>query len=154
MKKLIGIFVVIGLVVWGISAGQDLIAGAERRAATREGAQQAASTDTPAQAVTSPAKEVARSTAHDEGKDIAWVEHMQDKVRERLKDPESAEFRKARVYRGFNNIPAVCGEVNAKNAFGGYNGFSGFIAGGDLVFVEQDMASGEFQKSWKQICRD
>lgn len=145
MKKLLGIFIVIGLLVWGVNEGQNLIAGAERRVAEREG-------KTVAQ---KPVKPVPETKEQDPVKDIAWVEHMQDKVRERMKDPESVQFRNSRIYRGFNNSPVVCGEVNAKNSFGGYNGFSGFIAAGSsLIIVEQDMAPGEFQKSWKQICRD
>src|SRR5690606_1839783 len=36
-----------------------------------------------------------------------------------LKDPDSAKFR---------NQKGVCGEVNAKNSFGGYAGFVRFIA--------------------------
>lgn len=43
-------------------------------------------------------------------------------VRARLKDPDSARFQNIRnVGRG-----EICGEVNAKNAFGGYVGFQHF----------------------------
>lgn len=39
----------------------------------------------------------------------------------RLKDPESAQFRNVRTVHGI-----VCGELNAKNSFGGYVGFEPF----------------------------
>lgn len=45
----------------------------------------------------------------------------QEKIRAMLRDPESAQFRKIVRYPKL-----VCGEVNAKNGFGGYDGFSQF----------------------------
>lgn len=46
-----------------------------------------------------------------------------------LRDPGSAEFRNVRTYRQHDpRERAVCGEVNAKNAFGGYAGFRPFVA--------------------------
>lgn len=49
-----------------------------------------------------------------------------DKVLEQLKDPASAEFREIKVSI-FNGAPLVCGEVNAKNSYGGYTGFRHFM---------------------------
>jgi hypothetical protein len=50
-----------------------------------------------------------------------------------LKDPSSAEFRNERL----GSSGAVCGEVNAKNAMGGYVGFKKYIsAGKDGSYVE------------------
>jgi hypothetical protein len=58
-------------------------------------------------------------------------------IRGKLKDPDSAQFRNIRVAfierrRGSGatsdfDEEIVCGEVNAKNAFGGYIGFSPFV---------------------------
>ena len=64
-----------------------------------------------------------------------------------LKDPESAQFR---------NQKGLCGEVNAKNSFGGRSGFVKFIAAKkDLVFMEDDpdLERGAFQKAWDQFCK-
>lgn len=47
---------------------------------------------------------------------------MQAQVSKHLKDPASAEFRNLS-----RNGPAICGELNAKNGFGGYVGFAAFI---------------------------
>lgn len=76
---------------------------------------------------------------------------QQRKARElvtaRLKDPESAQFR---------NQAGICGEVNAKNSFGGYTGFKRFIAKSDaLVFQEGDgaMPVADFQQVWSEVCQ-
>ena len=45
----------------------------------------------------------------------------QAKVREMLRDPESARFRNITRHGG-----VICGEVNSKNGFGGYAGFANF----------------------------
>lgn len=45
-------------------------------------------------------------------------------VREALKDPDSAQFRNIRFVQGGS---VMCGEVNAKNGFGGYAGFTSFV---------------------------
>jgi hypothetical protein len=49
------------------------------------------------------------------------VRDAKSAVANSLKDPDSAQFRNV-VYRA----PHVCGEVNAKNGFGGYAGFKKF----------------------------
>jgi len=45
-----------------------------------------------------------------------------------LKDPDSAKFRNVRFVK-YNARTVVCGEVNAKNSYGGYVGFENFVAG-------------------------
>ena len=47
-----------------------------------------------------------------------------------LNDPESAQFRNLELAGD-----AVCGEVNAKNGFGGYVGFQPFYALGSDVLI-------------------
>lgn len=54
-----------------------------------------------------------------------------DAVLAKLRDPDSAKFRNVRklgmIGEGVSDRPAVyCGEVNAKNAMGGYPGFAHF----------------------------
>ncbi|MER9524034.1 hypothetical protein NKI96_10660 [Mesorhizobium sp. M0292] len=57
------------------------------------------------------------------------LEAVQSSVRGRLKDPESARFELVfSIQKGSGEF--VCGRVNAKNGFGGYNGatpFSGLL---------------------------
>ena len=50
-------------------------------------------------------------------------------VRGNLKDPASAQFRNVRLVE-FSGGKVVCGEVNAKNAYGGYVGYTRWVSGG------------------------
>jgi hypothetical protein len=50
-----------------------------------------------------------------------------DAVKRKLRDPGSAEFRKLIAYEPGEGALVVCGEVNAKNGFGGYAGFEPFV---------------------------
>lgn len=100
------------------------------------------------------------STAADSAAEVArfrrqrepsYIRQEQDKIKQRLRDPESAQFRNVAVY--YAVTPMVCGEVNAKNALGGYTGFTRFISAGELQVLESDMAAGEMTKTWNQVCR-
>ena len=86
-------------------------------------------------------------------KQFAWVETGKDAVRAKLKDPESARFRNVFFNRGEDDIPVACGEVNAKNSFGGYQGHQHFISAGrpDLTFLETEVS--DFGKLWNRLCR-
>lgn len=55
-----------------------------------------------------------------------------------LRDPMSAQYRDIRVVPG--QVDIVCGEVNAKNAYGGYVGFRRFVATTDTVILEDASA--------------
>lgn len=64
-----------------------------------------------------------------------------------LRDPGSAQFRNQR---------GGCGEVNAKNSFGGYPGYRRFIAASkELVFIEGEngLSGAEFQTVWDRVCK-
>lgn len=76
------------------------------------------------------------------------IKASQEAVREQMKDPESARFRNIKVY----DI-TVCGEVNAKNSYGGYNGFKRFfVLGGTVARVEDGMDNDAFVMSHAQFC--
>ncbi len=97
------------------------------------------------------------STATDDGAYDRTTQHnvviaSRDGVRARLRDPDSAEFRNVGFYSG-GESPAVCGEVNAKNAFGGYTGYERFIALGEqTAFLASDAAPAEFADAWNKLC--
>lgn len=58
---------------------------------------------------------------------------VEDAVREVMKDPKSAEFRRIQVCK---SDPKVwVGEVNAKNSYGAYEGFTVFFYDGDEVYL-------------------
>jgi len=54
----------------------------------------------------------------------------QSRVAAELKDPSSAQFRNVEQVGD-----RVCGEVNARNSFGGYAGFQQFYVKGDEVLL-------------------
>jgi hypothetical protein len=91
----------------------------------------------------------------DVSKQEYWIIQSKDTIRGRLRDPGSAEFRNLRFYSG-GDVPVTCGEVNAKNAFGGYTGFERFIAAGpntDLAFTASDFAAGDsIDNVWDRLC--
>ena len=68
-------------------------------------------------------------------------------VRARLRDPKSAEFRNVTTHGR-----VVCGEVNARNGFGGMTGFQRFVAAGDSAFVESEVKGG-LSTIWNRFCR-
>lgn len=76
---------------------------------------------------------------------------MQSRVRQRMKDPSSADFRSSRVSHK-SGAPVVCGEVNANNSFGGKGGYQRFIASGSIIALEEEMAAGEMDKTWAAVC--
>jgi hypothetical protein len=99
-------------------------------------------------APSTPPQPVGSSGSSSPTQNMSYMLVEQDKIKSRLKDSDSAEFRNVFVSSKY----AVCGEVNAKNSFGGYTGFVRFISGGDMQVVESDMAAGEMDKAWPQIC--
>ena len=52
----------------------------------------------------------------------------QDAAKKGLKDPDSAKFQNLRI-ADFDGGKVVCGEINAKNGYGGYVGYKRFVAG-------------------------
>ena len=62
-------------------------------------------------------------------------EKAKEAIASKLKDPGSAQFRNVKL-KLYIDKPVVCGEVNAKNSYGGYVGFKRFIAGIDFGTLE------------------
>lgn len=71
------------------------------------------------------------------------VKAAQTKASYDLRDPSSAQFRNIRGFSspGHNGVVAeyICGEINGKNAMGGYTGFTPFayIINTDAVVVAE-----------------
>lgn len=68
------------------------------------------------------------------------VEEAEAAVRDALKDPESAMFRDLHGISVAEDGPvmAVCGEVNAKNSYGGYIGYNRFAYTTGKVYIWQN----------------
>ncbi|WHP05796.1 hypothetical protein QLH32_17610 [Acinetobacter corruptisaponis] len=74
-------------------------------------------------------------------------------IKNSAKDPESVEFRNitSNFTEKFGNV--ACGEFNAKNGFGGYNGFKRFIANDKTLFVDgENNTNIPFDKMWIDAC--
>ncbi len=77
----------------------------------------------------------------------------EEAVRARLKDPGSAEF-SGWIFNDHNGDIA-CGEVNAKNSYGGYTGAQKFIYTRGMspeVVLADDILRDVFETLWS-ICR-
>lgn len=74
-------------------------------------------------------------------------------ITERAVDPGSVRFRNVFVVRQSSGTKAVCGEFNAKNRMGGYNGYERFISAGvgQYTYSEADVA--DFSTAWSTICQ-
>lgn len=78
--------------------------------------------------------------------DAIYAAH--DAVRGRLKDPDSAKF-SAEFVTG----STVCGYVNARNGFGGYNGPEPYIYLPPLVILPGDFQKRtSFAEQWRKTC--
>lgn len=88
-----------------------------------------------------------------EAKSYELIERGKEAIRQRMKDPDSAKFRAVYFHLGREGVPVTCGEVNAKNAFGGMAGFQRFISAGrqDLTFLERDVK--DFDVAWRRFCK-
>ena len=73
-------------------------------------------------------------------------------VRGRVKDRRSAEFRNVFFVRGRAGAAVVCGEVNARNSFGGYAGFERFVCNGtpELTVFQSEVS--DFHNLWNKVC--
>jgi hypothetical protein len=74
------------------------------------------------------------------------VAAVQDGVKRKLRDPESARFGEMVAGRSKRGVISVCGSVNAKSGFGGYTGnstFSGILGefGTKRVFLPTSIDS-------------
>lgn len=84
-----------------------------------------------AQEVLNKQRQAEESLKAEQNQQHAQMLVAENKVKETLLDPNSAQFR---------NQKGNCGEVNAKNRMGGYIGFSRYIYAPDskVAFIESD----------------
>lgn len=82
-------------------------------------------------------------------------------VLSQLRDPQSAQFQRETVRSIHDGKRVMCGEVNARNAFGGYAGFRRFVSmlpgnavlepGFDASYASQALSHG-FDGLWAEFC--
>lgn len=73
---------------------------------------------------------------------------------QKLKDPASASFRDV-VYvpTAQGTGGTVCGEVNAKNAYGGYVGFTPFFVVGQSALLRDELNAQVFDSIYGRSCK-
>lgn len=81
----------------------------------------------------------------------ADIETARSAVKQQLNDPSSAEFRNEKVYHDVRGL-VVCGEVNAKNRFGGYTGYKPYVVDA-LNSVPSANLSAESEMDIKITCQ-
>jgi hypothetical protein len=78
----------------------------------------------------------------------------QNAMKASLRDPDGVKYEDVDAYRvevdGTVIGYAFCGRMNAKNGFGGYNGFERFVAGPTMVGTEETVSG--FDKVWTRLC--
>jgi hypothetical protein len=83
--------------------------------------------------------------------ETAKIVVARDAVRERLRDPSSAEFRNEKI-GSYQGAEVVCGEVNSANGFGGMSGYQRYISNaGAATVLEEQMEPTEFAKTWAGV---
>ena len=83
----------------------------------------------------------------------AFVEEAKQNITAGLKDPNSVQFRKLHVaHEGAK--PVLCGELNAKNSYGGYVGFRRFYAMQRLADGAIDTDDSRFVELINRKCAD
>lgn len=83
--------------------------------------------------------------------DISVIVDAERYIRSQLKDPESAKFRNVDAYFTKDGDTVACGEVNAKNSFGAYEGYKWFIGTGNNVLFDGDTEK-KFVDVVKELC--
>ena len=84
-------------------------------------------------------------------KQIGLRHKAENVVREKLTDPESAQFSREVIDSTLSGIATVCGYVNAKNQFGGYVGRRRFIyqESDNSIFMEPTSPEETFEIIWR-----
>ena len=73
-----------------------------------------------------------------------------------FKDPEGAKFRNIGIYKsktGKGGV-SVCGEVNAKNSYGAYTGYTPFVVSEDLVAIAESDGEGLYSVLGPALCHE
>jgi hypothetical protein len=78
-------------------------------------------------------------TTEERGQAEVSIQNAGRYLAQTMRDPASATFRNVFLYKRINAKPGhkvtVCGEVNARNGYGGLTGFQQFMVSGDRVYV-------------------
>ena len=104
-------------------------------------------------AVPAPPQQPVRSASRGGPSDTAVIAGAMSSIKRKLVDPDSARFRNVRAYPQDSGTTAVCGEVNAKNRAGGYNGYQRFISAGIDKYTWLETEMEDMGEAWSTFCR-
>lgn len=78
----------------------------------------------------------------------------QEQIKQNAKDPSSVQFRGEQLHEKTDVGAVACGEVNAKNSFGAFTGFKGFVAvEKDMtLYIENGVNAKKFAEKWNKYC--
>ncbi len=69
-----------------------------------------------------------------------------------MRDPESAKFSNVTL-RQRRGHEVLCGDVNAKNGFGGYGGVRPFVASNTALTIQgEDLSGAAWDALWSDLC--
>lgn len=93
------------------------------------------------------------------GNYTAFVARVKAQLTRQFKDPGSAQYRN--LFISGKSMRVLCGEVNAKNSYGAYNGFNRFYSTGDPLFTKIGSSSSSsssenflLNEMWPSMCGD
>lgn len=89
-----------------------------------------------------------------ENKAGALLTYSQLEIKKNAKDPDSVEFRNEQVHNNTDSGAVACGQYNAKNSFGSYAGFKGFVAieKDQTLYIQDGVNSKLFPEKWNKYC--
>lgn len=86
------------------------------------------------------------------------IKKAKEDVSNELRDPSSAQFRNISQTEKKSllefGVVTVCGEVNGKNAYGGYVGFQRFVSQPKFGRVYMENSWSTFDNIWLQHCSE
>ena len=80
--------------------------------------------------------------------------YAQEKIKANAKDPASVQFRGEQLHEVTDQGAVACGQYNAKNSFGAFTGFKGFVAveKDQTLYVESGANANLFAQKWNKYC--
>lgn len=90
----------------------------------------------------------------EENKAGVMLFYIQNQIKQNAKDPDSVQFRNEKINNNTDVGAVACGQYNAKNSFGAYAGYKGFVAveKTQKAYFEDGPNESEFAKYWNKYC--
>lgn len=78
----------------------------------------------------------------------------QEQIKQSVKDPSSVQFRGEQLHEKTKYGAVACGQVNAKNSFGAYTGYKGFVVTEKdmIIYIEDGVNAKTFASKWNELC--